>query len=194
MYNVKKIRNEDIILKKILAVLLALIIMCFTFAACSNKTDNDPENPDVTEQNSTDSVELTLENFDTYFEFVEESFFTKDSSGNVDALRFRHYYKLRDDYKVDVEKSDIEIVYSHSYRTRPITVDFNSQTFEFGQKSGEKKTIDSRTVNKITKISYKDFAILLLQPDKVDKNTKETIFYDDFELKSVKGTLYFTAE
>lgn len=194
MYNVKKIRNEDIILKKILAILLALVIMCFTFVACSDNTDKDPENTEKTEQNATDSVELTLENFDTYFEFVEESFFTKDSSGNVDALRFRHYYKLKDDYKVDVEKSNIEIVYNHSYRSRPVTVDFNNETFEFGQKSGEKKTIENRTINKLTMINYKDCAILLLQPDKVDKNTKETLFYDDFELKSVKGTLYFTAE
>lgn len=183
-------------MKKILAILLALVIMCITFAACGDNADDETgkETTENTEQTSAETVELTAENFDTYFDFVEESFFTKDSEGNTDALRFRHYYKLKADYNIDVEKSSIELVYTHTYRSRPVTVDFNNETFEFGQKSGEIKSIGTRTINKLSMITSTDCAILLLQPDKIDKTASETLYYDDFEIKSVKGTLYFTAE
>lgn len=180
-------------MKKIIALFLAITIMCFSFVAC-NKTPDEQEGTSTNEQTPKDMVELTLENWDTYFEFIEESFFTKDASGKVDALRFRHYYKLKSDYKIDLEKSSIEIIYKHSYRSRPVTVDFANQTFEFGAKSGEKKFITDRAVNKISMINYKDCAVLLLQPDKVTSKTKETLYYDDFELTSVKGTLYFVSE
>ena len=86
-------------MKKIIALLLALVIMCFSFVACSDNTNDDKNGNEATEQAPNNEVVLTLDNFDTYFEFIEESFFTKDSSGNYTQLRFRHYYKLREEYK-----------------------------------------------------------------------------------------------
>ncbi len=193
MYNIfNSLRKEEIKLKKIIALLLALTIMCFSFVACNN---NNPEEENSTnEQTPVESVELTLENWDTYFDFVEESFFTKDASGNTDALRFRHYYKLKSEYKIDIEKSNVEILYKHSYQIRPITVDLNNKTFSLGDSTEEKQIISERSVNAISMMTNTDYAVLLLQPNKVTKDTKETFYYDDFELTSVKGTLYFISE
>ena len=179
-------------MKKIIAFLLALTIMCFSFAACNKPSDAQDDAANNTDPK--DKVELSLENFNTYFEFVEEPIFTKNSSGETDALRLRHYYKLKSDYKIDLEKSSIEITYNHTYRSRPITVNFKDQTFKFGAQSGSKKLINDRVIDKLSMINYLQCAILLLQPDKVTKDTKETLYYDDFELTSVKGTLYFVNE
>ncbi len=184
-------------MKKFIALLLALTIMCFCFVACSNNTDDEPKETESTEVAPQDEVapegevKLTLENFDTFFEFVEEPFFTKDSSGKTDSLRFRHYYKIKDTYKIDITKSNVEITYKHSYTLRPITVDFNSETFEFGSESNEKQIIKDRKINSIQEITAQNFAILLFQPSKIDKSTVTTPYYSDFEVTDVNGTLYF---
>ncbi len=194
MYNIfNSIRKEENKLKKIIALLLALTIMCFSFVACDNSKNPDEE-PSSTEKTPVESVELSLDNWDTYFEFVEESFFTKDASGKVDALRFRHYYKLKSDYKIDFDKSSIEIVYKHTYCKRPITVDFNKQTFELGDATNEKAYNNEIPVSTLSKITNTDYAVLLLQPNKVSTKTAEIDYFDDFKLVSAKGTLHFINE
>lgn len=182
-------------MKKIIALLLAITIMCFSFVACdSNKTPDESENTSANEQDAKDSIELTLENFDTYFEFVDDPIFTKNSSGEIDALRFRHYYKLKEEFKIDTEKSTIELTYKHSASTRDITVDFKNEKYTIGSVEKDKKMIENRVVNKISNITYKDVAILLLQPDAVKSESALFTYYNEFELTSVKGTLYFINE
>ncbi len=181
-------------MKKIIALLLTLILMCFSFVACDDSTNDDTKETETTVQIPKDKVELTLENFDTYFDFVEESFFTKDSSGEVDSLRFRQYYKLKNEYKIDLEKSNVEITYNHSYCSRPIHVDFNTETFKFGDNSSNKEIFENRKINKIQMITPTDYAIFLFQPSKIEKGTSHALYYDDFELTSVNGTLYFINE
>ncbi len=194
MYNIfNSLRKEEIKLKKIIALLLALTIMCFSFVACDNSKNPDEE-PSSTEDTPVESVELSLDNWDTYFEFVEESFFTKDSSGNVDALRFRHYYKLKSDYKIDLEKSSIDISYKHTYCKRPITVDFSKETFELGNALNEKQYNNTITIKTLSMITPDVCAILLLQPNKVSTKNAEIDYFDDFELTGVKGTLHFINE
>ncbi len=181
-------------MKKFIALLLALTIMCFSFVACDNSQTPDEVPSSDEQQVPKEKIELTLENWDTYFEFIEESFFTKDTSGKTDALRFRHYYKLKADYKIDLEKSNIEIKYKHSYCPTSITVNLGNETFKLGSATGEKKIIDERTINRLSMITTEVCAVLLFQPDKVTPDIKETFIYDDFELTEVKGTLYFINE
>ncbi len=183
-------------MKKIIALLLALTIMCFSFVACSDNQNEDPKNDEnqTTEQTSKDSVELTAENLDTYFEFIEESFFTKDSSGNYTQLRFRHYYKLREEYKINAEKSTINLVYNYSSVNKKVKINFNTQEFTLGEEVGEKTNLTNIVINKISQLTYKDYAILLLQPTHASKGDKEIEFLSDFEIVSVEGTLYFAEE
>lgn len=179
-------------MKRFIALLLAGI-MCLALVACEKTPDIQDDTPS-TEETSKDMVELTLDNFDTYFEFVEDPIFTKDSSGNVTHLRFRSYYKLKDEVKIDKEKSNIEITYKHNSCIRDIEVDFANQEYTLGTHIKEKQIIENRVINKISDLTYKDSAILLYQPDAIAKGQKEFTYYDSFELTSVKGTLYFVAE
>lgn len=180
-------------MKKVIALLLALTIMCFTFVACSDKSNEDTENKETetTEQVSKDSVKLTAENLDTYFEFIEESFFTKDGNGNYTQLRYRHYYKLREEYKINPEKSTIKLVYNYSSSTKKVDINFDTQEFTLGEQVGETISLKNMEINKISQLTYKDYAILLLQPTHAKKGDKEIEFLSDFEIVSVEGTLYF---
>ncbi len=179
-------------MKKIIALLLAVVIMCFSFVACSDKTNDDTNGNEATEQAPKNEVELTLDNFDTYFEFIEESFFTKDSSGNYTQLRFRHYYKLRDEYKIDLEKSSIKLVYNYSASTKKVNINYNNQTFTLGEEVSEKINYQNITIDKISQLTYKDNAILLLQPTHASKGDTKIEFFSDFKLASVEGKLHFT--
>lgn len=179
-------------MKKLLALLLALTIMCFTFVACSdNKDDTQNGENSTTEETVPESVELTMENFDTYFEFVEESFFTKDKNGNLTQLRFRHYYKLKPEYNINLEESTILLKYDYSAVTKKVSIDFDAQKFTLGEDVNEKEYYKSVPITKISQLTYKDNAILLLQPTHAKKGDTQVEYFDDFKLVYVEGTLHF---
>lgn len=177
-------------MKKFLALLLAAVIT-LSFAACKNEKTPEETTTTPTEEVKLGPVEITSENFDTYFEFIEESFFTKNNSGEVNALRFRHYYKLRDKYSIDETKSSIKINYGYTYTTKSANIDFENQKFTLGEQIGEAKSYENIPVAKISKITYKNYAILLLQPTHAEKGDSEIMYFSDFKLNSVEGTLYF---
>jgi hypothetical protein len=178
-------------MKKLIALLLALIIMCFSLIACNDNTNDDTKETETTEQTPKDFVDLTPENIDTYFEFIEESFFTKDSSGKYSQLRFRHYYKLRDEYNIDLSKSSVKLVYNYSSAIKNVDINFDTQTFTLGEQIGEKTNLQNIVIDKISQLTYKDYAILLLQPTHASKGDTKIEFFSDFELISVEGKLHF---
>ncbi len=178
-------------MKKFLALLLATVT-CLSLVACNNdKPSEDPsENTNKTDVVTLGEVKITADNFETYFEFIEESFFTKNADGEVNALRYRHYYKLKDNYNIDVAKSSITLDYGYSYSTRKVDIDFDNEKFTLGDQIGDKSTIESYKINKISKQTYKDYAIFLLQPDHASKGDKEIMYFSDFKINSVEGTIY----
>lgn len=191
LYNGKK-RNEEIKMKKFIALLL-VSIMCLSLVACDKAPEKDKDketetNAPVVQTNG--DVKITKDNFDTYFEFVEESFFTKDSSGKVNALRFRHYYKLKDEYSIDLEKSSIELKYDYSSSMKKVDIDFENEKFTLGEQIGEKKEVKNIVINVISQMTYKDYAILLLQPNHASKGDTKVEVLSDFNLLSVEGTIH----
>lgn len=177
-------------MKKIIALLLATII-CLSFVACnSGEKTADESTTTPTEEVKLGPVEITSENFDTYFEFVEESFFTGNASGEKNALRYRHYYKLRDKYNIDITKSSIKLDYGYSYSTKKVDIDFKNEKFTLGEQVGEKTVVKSYTIDKISQQTYKEYAIFLLQPTHASKGAKEMMYFSDFTLNSVEGSLY----
>lgn len=178
-------------MKKILALLLAAVT-CLSLVACNNdKPSEDPtENTSKQAEETLGEVKITADNFEKYFEFIEEGFFTKNSDGEVNALRHRHYYKLREEYNIDVTKSSIKLDYGYSYTTKKVDIDFENEKFTLGEQVGEKMTVESYTIEKISNLTYKDYAILLLQPSHASKGDKEIMYFSDFKINSIEGTIY----
>lgn len=180
-------------MKKFLALLLAAVT-CLSLVACNN--DKPSEEPNESTTNQTEptrgEVKITADNFDKYFEFVEESFFTKNGAGEVNALRYRHYYKLRDAYNIDISKSSINLDYGYSYSTKKVDIDFKNEKFTLGDQVGDTNTVKSYTIDKISSMTYKDYAVLLLQPDHASKGDKEIMYFSDFKINNVEGVIYLT--
>ena len=178
-------------MKKFLALLLAAVT-CLSLVACNNeKPSEDPsENTGKEDIVTLGEVKITKDNFDTYFEFVEESFFTKNGNGEVNALRYRHYYKLKESFNIDVTKSNINLDYTYAYSTKKVDIDFKNEKFTLGDQVGEKTTVESYKIDKISSMTYKDYAILLLQPDHAAKGDKEIMYFSDIAINNVEGTLY----
>lgn len=178
-------------MKKILALLLAAVV-CLSLVACNNdKSSEDPNEGTTNKAEVTlGEVKITADNFDTYFEFVEEAFFTKNTAGQIDALRHRHYYQLKEHYNIDLSKSSIKLDYGYSYSTRKVNIDFKNEKFTLGDQVGEINEIKSYTINEISNRTYKDFAIFLLQPNHASIGDTELMYFSDFKLNSVEGTIY----
>ena len=122
---ISKLRNEEFKMKKFLALILAAVV-CLSLVACNNDKPSEETQESTTNQEeiTRGEVKITADNFDKYFEFIEESFFTKNSAGEINALRHRHYYKLRENYNIDITKSSIKLDYGYSYSTRKVDIDF----------------------------------------------------------------------
>ena len=178
-------------MKKFLALLLAAVT-CLSLVACNNEQKPEEPNDSTGKEDvvKLGEVKITKDNFDTYFEFVEEAFFTKNGNGEVNALRYRHYYKLKEDFNIDVTKSNISLDYTYAYSTKKVDIDFKNEKFTLGDQVGEKTTIESYKIDKISNMTYKDYAILLLQPNHASSGDKEIMFFSDFAINSVEGTLY----
>ena len=67
---------------------------------------------------------------------------------------------------------------------------FQNHGLALGDQVGEKTTIESYKIDKISNMTYKDYAILLLQPNHASSGDKEIMFFSDFAINSVEGTLY----
>ncbi len=176
-------------MKKIIALLLAFVI-CLSLVACKDEKADVQDTPTTEAVQTVGDVKITAENFETYFEFIEESFFTKDGSGNYAHLRFRHYYKLREQYNIDLSKSKLKLNYTYSYTEKAVTIDFENQKFTLGEDIGEKKVYENIPIPKISQITYKDFAILLLQPTHAVKGDTKIEYFSDFKIDSVEGTIH----
>lgn len=179
-------------MKKFIALLLSTII-CLSFVAC-DKSDENTENTTQVEQESANSVKLTPENFETYFEYVERPIFTRVDSDKINSFQFRYFYKLRSKYEIDYDKSSIELTYKHASCTRDIDIDFTNPKFTLGDNIKNETIINNVKINKFTSISDFGQAIMLNSPEAVQKGANTTTYYYDFVITDVKGTLYFVNE
>ena len=145
-------------MKKILTLLLAAA-MCFSLIACSDEpnsaentnagetadnttTENNlpPEPDEEPEDTGTGEskpqytiIELTVENWDTYFEVVEVAYFLENAFGEAYRLHIQHYYKLKDEYsKMSGTETNIAIQYSYTMGYRECIVDFENKDFTLG--------------------------------------------------------------
>ena len=93
-------------MKRLLALLLALIT-CTALVACKDetkKTENDGESRQSAEDQrpaelAVGDVEITTENWQTYFEIVEKAEVEVNNLGDVNHVQIHRLIKLKDEYR-----------------------------------------------------------------------------------------------
>lgn len=128
-------------MKKLILILLAAV-MCLSFAACGGGNDASRDNEQQINEsaiqqeaeNNTPNiveVELTVDNFDTYFEFVEVPIFGENAFGEAEKFDVYQYYLVREEYSIS-EISDFAVEFEYKRGFRVCDVDFANRTYVFG--------------------------------------------------------------
>lgn len=106
-------------MKKVsLLAILTLCAVCLITSGCSAQKNKSP-NHSTTQENSNihipspKEIEITLENWDTYFEFIEKEEEYKNEYNETEHIM--HYYALvlKDDYVMSETGTDIAVEYSY---------------------------------------------------------------------------------
>lgn len=147
-------------MKKLIALLL-VAVMCFSLVACGGgetpntddnsaqeqQTQNGNNEPEVTEPDNTEpdntepentepqyaTVEITLDNWQDYFEFCEYTVFLDNAFGEFDCFYICWSLAAKDGLIVDENNSDIAIEYTYTTERKPYTVDYENKTIDFGE-------------------------------------------------------------
>lgn len=95
-------------------------------------------------------IEITLDNWQDYFEFKEYHNFEENGFGEFESASTSYYLITKDEINVDVENSDVTLEYTWEYAKQSYAVDFENKTVTYGEIT-EKYTSDPQveTMNSI---------------------------------------------
>ncbi|MBE6655121.1 MAG: hypothetical protein E7608_06670 [Ruminococcaceae bacterium] len=124
-------------MKKIIALLL-MFSLVFSFAACMDNENNvQNENNAQTEKRNVISVEITAENWSTYFVLKEEPVWMENDFGEVDGITVATVIKLRPEYyDIVAEESEIAFEVSGKIKEKEIDVDYSTKTYSLKESTG----------------------------------------------------------
>lgn len=83
-------------------------------------------------QDNYEEVEITLDNWQDYFELREDRKFSENAFGEFAELYTSYYLVAKDGIVVEQSKSDIAVEYSTTYERRPYTIDFENKNIAYG--------------------------------------------------------------
>ena len=118
--------------KIIVLVLIACLALSFTSCfAEEGKGDIQTEKRNVT------SVEITLENWSTYFVLKEEPWWMENDFGEVDEMKLKTVIELRPEYYDRVTgESEIAFEVSGKVVDRYIDIDYSAKTYTLKEPTG----------------------------------------------------------
>lgn len=155
-----------------------------------------------TSENNTPNIveiELTVENFDTYFELVEVAIFSENEFGETDEMELYQYYLVREEYNVS-DMSDFAVEYSCVWGRKNCEVDFTNLTYtlsDFNDTTPPANVMTDRFYD-IEVNGQERFGFSIDGSGKsVRKSygtTGEVGYSVDFEILRVKGTLFLIEE
>ena len=174
-----------------------------------NAAENNEEAPVVqenseqqTSENKTPNIveiELTVENFDTYFELVEVPIFYENEFGETDEMDLYQYYLVREEYNVS-DMTDFAIEYSCVWGRKDCEVDFTNLTYtlsDFKDTTPPANVMTDRFYD-IEVNGQERFGFSIDGSGKSVKKSYGSIgevgYSVDFEILRVKGTLFLMEE
>lgn len=120
-------------MKKIIALLL-MACLAFSFASCFAEEGKDDVH---TEKRNVISVEITAENWNTYFELKQEPWWMENDFGEVDEMKLKTVIELRPEYYDRVTgESEIAFEVSGKVVDRYIDIDYSAKTYTLKEPTG----------------------------------------------------------
>ena len=141
-------------MKKILAIILAAL-MCLSLCACAGEENNSEGTSEVQNENTPtettapseettdtepsetepvyETVELTLENWQDYFEFREIKKIKINGFGEFNGADVLYYLVTKDGIELDTKNSSVTVRYLVTTEYKPCSVDLEKKTIVYGE-------------------------------------------------------------
>lgn len=112
-------------MKKMIAILLAAV-MCFSLVACGGEKGTTTTEPQY------ETVEITLDNWQEYFEVRPESFvFTENSFGEVSDIEVDIYLMTKDGIVCDVSNCNIAVEWEYTWGYTSFVINRENETITY---------------------------------------------------------------
>lgn len=163
----------------------------------------EPENtePEITEPEITEpqyeTVEITLDNWQEYFEIQEFVTFRENGFGEIENVRADYILVTKEGITCDTDNCNITIEYTYSYGDTTYTVDYESRTIAYGETSNIVES--SAKIGNMTNVEfwlggdYERIGIRLLDTYRNEPQGTESIVVDVNVIR-ISGTLYCYSE
>lgn len=156
-----------------------------------NASETESTKPETTEPENTEplyeTIEITLDNWNIYFEVVVTPVFKQNVFGEYDDFVLSHRIQLKDEYfpLLNADETEIAIEVVYSYVERECNVDFENLTYELG----EVVRIGGRPSDMANFFVYGDR--FSCYPFGIETYSNGTILYsyEDVEVVRIQGSL-----
>ncbi len=124
-------------------VLLLAAVMCLSLVACGGSNDTlTTDETEATVSKETEpklvSVEITLDNWQNYFELREYTKFIENGFGEIDDAETYWTLVSKDEYAFDMENCDVTFEFTYDEEIVAATVDTDSKTVIYGEVTGSR--------------------------------------------------------
>ena len=142
-----------------------------------------------------EAVEITAENWDKYFEFVDEGKFGENEFGEVTSFQYYQYLSLKEEYidKFSNSLSKLVMELDFTYGKKGCQVDLESKKYTLTD-SYEVDTYDrDSSIYSFNYSNYEDvsyYRTTLMSPYFNKENSYLSDFKTDMEIIRVQGTIY----
>ncbi len=199
-------------MKKTIALLLALAL-CLSLCACGggNETpatteattepiDTTPPTTETTAPVETEpqyeTVEITMDNWMEYFEFVFIEDWQINGFGESEGYSYVYQLKLRDDYASKINLQNIAITVEVAFKDVLSDATFDFEKMEYTVGDAMSQVGEKSTVWEITSLSKEMICISTALEGFVDVQSDRTYFYQVLEptISRIQGTIELIEE
>lgn len=146
-------------------------------------------------------IEITAENWDTYFEFVTDEKAVTNEFGDLDFFYRDSYYKIKDEYndRVNSFLSDVVFEVEKKECNYDLTIDIANKTYSLGERNNDREDISTYTYQ-FTEGHYKSHADISYQSDSIHGCYVHTDwdyvsgYLEEANVLRATGTLYLLVE
>lgn len=126
-------------IRKTLSILLAAISLVIFVTGCGDSKEKESPSPSPESTNSTaqtpsiKNIEITSENWDTYFEFVEKEKEYINDYNEIEHISLTYYFSLKDEFVMNKEGTDIALMYSYHESQYKVEEDLTNKKIIWGE-------------------------------------------------------------
>ena len=159
------------------------LVLCLSFMACGAKTE---------------TVEITAENWDTYFEFRTLYLWSENAFGETDTVEYPTALCVKEEYidRIVLDQVNLAVECTWTQRYRQADVDWENKTISFGEDT-EASDYHSTTAS-VTKIdcweTYENAYIVVYlrdvgQSKEMLAQIQSLLYMDDCQVARIQGTI-----